>query len=116
MKSFPGPFLARRAFLRSLSAALPAFTLLPRATRAATTDAKLPPIRALTRGPKFHWRGYYDKLLFDPGQRFAANEWRSAWLLKAFTFNPLRSSRRVKIAVTAACFSGPIGARACKNS
>jgi hypothetical protein len=31
---------------------------------------QLPPIRAITRGPKFHWRGYYDKLLFDPSDRF----------------------------------------------
>lgn len=36
---------------------------------------KLPPVRAITRGPKFHWRGYYDKLLFDPSNRLAlANE------------------------------------------
>ena len=26
--------------------------------------------RPITRGPKFHWRGYYDKLLFDPTHRF----------------------------------------------
>lgn len=29
-----------------------------------------PPIRAVTTGPKFHWRGYYDKLLFDADDRF----------------------------------------------
>ena len=28
------------------------------------------PIRALTRGPKFHWFGYYDKLQFDPSGRY----------------------------------------------
>ena len=75
MNPWPGPVLGRRAFLGSLSAALPAITLLPRNVRAAEPEAKLPPIRALTRGPKFHWRGYYDKLLFDPRQRFVlANE------------------------------------------
>jgi len=30
----------------------------------------LPPVRAITRGPKFHWFGYYDKLQFDPSQRY----------------------------------------------
>lgn len=29
------------------------------------------PIRAITRGPKFHWFGYYDKLSFDPTSRYA---------------------------------------------
>ena len=33
-------------------------------------DEKLPPIRALTSGPKYHWFGYYDKLEFDPSSRF----------------------------------------------
>jgi hypothetical protein len=32
---------------------------------------KLPPVRAITRGPKFHWFGYYDKLQFDPNCRYA---------------------------------------------
>ncbi len=40
-----------------------------------TSDAKLPPIRVITRGPKFHGRGYYDKLLFGPTNRYVlANE------------------------------------------
>ncbi len=30
-----------------------------------------PPIHAVTRGPKFHWFGYYDKLQFDPTGRYA---------------------------------------------
>ena len=30
----------------------------------------LPPVRAITRGPKFHWFGYYDKLEFDPSGRY----------------------------------------------
>ena len=28
------------------------------------------PIRALTRGPDYHWFGYYDKLQFDPTSRY----------------------------------------------
>jgi hypothetical protein len=31
---------------------------------------KLPPVRAITRGSKFHWFGYYDKLEFDPTSRY----------------------------------------------
>lgn len=27
-------------------------------------------VRALTKGPKFHWFGYYDKLQFDPSNRY----------------------------------------------
>ncbi len=40
--------------------------LLGRSPAAAT----LPPVRALTRGPKFHWFGYYDKSQFDPASRY----------------------------------------------
>ena len=33
------------------------------------------PVRQITRGPKFHWFGYYDKLQFDPTSRYVlANE------------------------------------------
>jgi hypothetical protein len=32
--------------------------------------ANLLPIRAITRGPNFHWHGYYDKFLFDPTNRY----------------------------------------------
>jgi hypothetical protein len=31
---------------------------------------KLPPVRQITTGPKFHWFGYYDKLEFDPSGRY----------------------------------------------
>jgi len=43
------------------------------ATFAATlfSTEKLPPIRAITRGPNYHWFGYYDKLQFDPTNRYA---------------------------------------------
>ncbi len=34
-------------------------------------DARpLPPCRAITHGPKFHWFGYYDKKQFDPTGRY----------------------------------------------
>jgi hypothetical protein len=38
---------------------------------AATTRAgeALPSVRRITRGPGFHWFGYYDKLQFDPAGR-----------------------------------------------
>ena len=31
---------------------------------------KLPPLRVVTKGPGFHWFGYYDKLQFSPDNRF----------------------------------------------
>ena len=31
----------------------------------------LPPVRAITHGPKFHWFAYYDKLQFDRTRRYA---------------------------------------------
>ena len=38
---------------------------------AQATSVKLPPVQAITRGPKFHWFSYYDKLQFDPTCRYA---------------------------------------------
>ena len=38
---------------------------------ALAAQENLPPVRAITRGPKFHWFGYYDKLQFDPSSRYA---------------------------------------------
>src|SRR5262245_40644899 len=32
--------------------------------------ADLPPVRAITRGPRHHWFGYYDKLEFDRTGRY----------------------------------------------
>ncbi len=57
--------LSRRCFLQTLTAAVPA-ALVAR----VWADDQPPPVRAVTRGPRFHWRGYYDKLLFDPTDRF----------------------------------------------
>lgn len=36
----------------------------------AADGETFPPVRAITRGPKFHWFGYYDKLEFDPSSRY----------------------------------------------
>jgi hypothetical protein len=57
MPSIP---IGRRALLSAFGAAA-----LSRAF-----DEELPPVRALTRGPRFHWFGYYDKLQFDPTSRY----------------------------------------------
>jgi nitrite reductase/ring-hydroxylating ferredoxin subunit len=51
--------LSRRQFLAASAVAL--------AGRASA--AELPPVRPVTRGPGFHWFGYYDKLQFDPTSR-----------------------------------------------
>lgn len=37
---------------------------------APAAQEQLPPIRQITRGPKFHWFGYYDKFQFDPTGRY----------------------------------------------
>jgi hypothetical protein len=37
---------------------------------ALAQEEELPPVRAITRGPRFHWFGYYDKLQFDPAGRY----------------------------------------------
>lgn len=43
---------------------------LAAAPLAIAAEEVLPPIRAITEGPKFHWFGYYDKLQFDPTSRY----------------------------------------------
>ncbi|MBI4878010.1 MAG: hypothetical protein HY822_25550, partial [Acidobacteria bacterium] len=48
--------ITRRALLAGLSPLL--------------AQDKLPPVRVITRGPKYHWFGYYDKLQFDPTSRY----------------------------------------------
>ncbi len=56
--------LPRRRFLQAVAAA-GATAVVGRAA-----DDKLPPVRRITAGPKFHWFGYYDKLQFDPTGRY----------------------------------------------
>jgi hypothetical protein len=61
---------AARAADELLRAAATRSTSGPAATAATTaTSEALPPIRQITRGPGFHWFGYYDKLQFDPEGR-----------------------------------------------
>ncbi len=56
--------LSRRGFVGAAAVALAGVPF------AASEPAEvLPPIRQITRGPKFHWFGYYDKLQFDPNDR-----------------------------------------------
>jgi len=62
------PRLDRRTLLRGLAASVPALHGL--AALPDSPEEKLPPVRALTRGPKHHWFGYYDKLEFDPTGRY----------------------------------------------
>ncbi len=64
--------LDRRTFLQQ--AAHGTLALIGSAALAAGADSKvedLPPVRAITHGPKFHWFSYYDKLQFDPTGRYA---------------------------------------------
>lgn len=63
--------LDRRAFLKHTACGT--LGLLSSAISARGADSqteKLPPVRAITRGPNFHWFGYYDKLQFDPTGRY----------------------------------------------
>src|SRR3954467_6862656 len=59
---------SRRDVLRLLAAALG--TSAARAALAREGDRELPPVRPITRGPKHHWFGYYDKSEFDPTGRY----------------------------------------------
>jgi hypothetical protein len=58
------PSLTRRNFVSSMLMA----GLSARAQEPSQTS--FPPTRAITKGPGFHWFGYYDKLQFDPSNRF----------------------------------------------
>lgn len=58
----------RRAFLHASFAGLTAGLLHRRGS--AANAKSFPPTRVITRGPKHHWFGYYDKLQFDPTRRY----------------------------------------------
>lgn len=60
----------RRHFLQQVLAGTAACASWKCFLQAADTDDKLPPVRQLTKGPKYHWFGYYDKLQFDPTGRY----------------------------------------------
>jgi len=63
--------VTRRHFLRT--AAMSTIGAAGHGTlRRACAAEKTPtvPVRVITRGPKHHWFGYYDKLQFDPSDRY----------------------------------------------
>lgn len=59
----------RRRWLQTTAEAGLAFAALRTGTQAAE-ETQLPPVRQVTRGPKFHWFSYYDKLQFDRTGRY----------------------------------------------
>lgn len=65
----PSHLQSRRAFLKSTALSLGAVASAG-SLFAADAKEELPPIRTITRGPKFHWFAYYDKLQFDPSVRY----------------------------------------------
>ena len=58
----------RRTFLESSIGIGAGFFGLNQIAHSKTTV--LPPVRVITKGPKHHWFGYYDKLEFDPTDRY----------------------------------------------
>jgi hypothetical protein len=64
--------LSRRDVLRASALGGASLLALARSARAAADEAT--PVRAITRGPKFHWFGYYDKLEFDPTNRYVLGQ------------------------------------------
>ncbi|MPY87748.1 MAG: hypothetical protein GEU99_07490 [Luteitalea sp.] len=55
---------SRRRFLQALLVAGGVCKVSLRA------EGTVPAVRAITRGPRFHWFGYYDKQQFDPTSRY----------------------------------------------
>jgi hypothetical protein len=62
-------FAKRRDFLQTCTGA--GLSLAMASRLPAVETEMLPPVRALTSGPRFHWFSYYDKLQFDPAGRYA---------------------------------------------
>ena len=63
--------LTRREFIQYTAGSMVAMTgLLGYATEVNSKSKELPPVRAITHVPKFHWFSYYDKLQFDPSGRY----------------------------------------------
>ncbi|HYW79820.1 MAG TPA: hypothetical protein VE890_09605, partial [Thermoguttaceae bacterium] len=60
----------RRHLLKAAARSALALAGLPGMLRGEDSAEPLPPVRTITRGPKFHWFGYYDKLQFDPSGRY----------------------------------------------
>jgi hypothetical protein len=60
--------VARRDFLKA--GVIGAVALCSRIGIAKPSSGNSFPVRVITSGPKFHWFGYYDKLEFDPTNRY----------------------------------------------
>jgi hypothetical protein len=60
--------ITRREVLKYATGSALAFAGIS-GTKTWAADQDLPAVRSITRGPKFHWFGYYDKLQFDPACR-----------------------------------------------
>ena len=63
----PADMRTRRAFIRQIAGGA---TLLSMGSLLSFANEGGLPVRAITRGPKYHWFGYYDKLQFDPTSRY----------------------------------------------
>jgi len=63
--------LTRRDFLQCTAGSLAGLTIPSSETVFGAPRRGLPPVRAITRGPKCHWFAYYDKPQFDPMCRYA---------------------------------------------
>jgi hypothetical protein len=64
----PNRSFTRREILQAGVASGMALASLDRIAEGSKVDS--PPVRTITRGPKHHWFGYYDKLEFDPTNRY----------------------------------------------
>ncbi len=62
--------VSRRRFVQSAAVGAAALVAPGALHWAIAREESLPPVRQITRGPKFHWFGYYDKLEFDPQSRY----------------------------------------------
>src|SRR5690554_1630153 len=58
---------SRRLFINQLSGSV---IVLSMPAMLSLSNEKNTPVRAITKGPEFHWFGYYDKLQFDPSNRY----------------------------------------------
>jgi hypothetical protein len=65
--------------------------LLGAAATPLRASDSLPPVRTITKGPAYHWFGYYDKLQFDPSSRYVLG------MEVAFQHRSPRPDDRIKI-------------------
>ena len=68
----PTGSISRRDILKA--SVLGGVTIAASARSVRGDDDTAPPVRIITRGPKFHWFGYYDKLEFDATNRYVLGQ------------------------------------------